>query len=323
MADLLSLASQLRASVERQDDAEASRLVHAYQSMTNRLEGSIDALSRDIEPGVDVEELESYQRLMTDVDRELTSYSDYLTNELTTLALLWLTLGVTNSTLLIQQAGNDNGINIEPVEFDDLLLQQLNDYLIPGGALYNRLQEFVSVNVERVRSLILESVTLGLNPRELARIIVTEGLGMGLTDALRMARTLELYAYRDATLANYNQYDVIKGWVWMSALIPGRTCMSCVNMHGTIHGLDETLNDHHGGLCAMLPYMGGRNPITQSGEDWFNNQDPGTQVKMMGLAKFDAWQQGRFTLSEVTGVHNDPVYGDMRYERSLKDILGA
>ena len=322
MADLLSLASQLRASVERQDDAEASRLVHAYQSMTNRLEGSIDALSRDVEPGVDVKELESYQRLITDVDRELTSYSDYLTNELTTLALLWLTLGVTNSTLLIQQAGNDNGINIEPVEFDDLLLQQLNDYLIPGGALYNRLQEFVSVNVERVRSLILESVTLGLNPRELARIIVTEGLGMGLTDALRMARTLELYAYRDATLANYNQYDVIKGWVWMSALIPGRTCMSCVNMHGTIHTLDETLNDHHNGLCAMLPYMGGRNPITQSGEDWFNNQDRGTQVKMMGLSKWDAWQQGRFTISEVTGVHNDPVYGDMRYERSLKDILG-
>lgn len=145
---------------------------------------------------------------------------------------------------------------------------------------------------------------------------------MGLTDALRMARTLQLYAHREATLANYRQNKIIKGWIWSSALIPGRTCISCVNMHGTIHGLDEILNDHHNGLCAMLPYLGGRNPIKQNGETWFNNLPKAQQQKMMGVTKWEAWQAGKFNLTDVTGTHVDPVYGEMRIERSLKDLLG-
>jgi hypothetical protein len=92
-------------------------------------------------------------------------------------------------------------------------------------------------------------------------------------------------------------------------------------MHGIIHGLDETLNDHHNGLCAMLPYLGGRNPVTQGGETWFSNLDKATQIKMMGQSKWDAWTAGKFQFADITGTHDDPVYGSMRIERSLKDLL--
>lgn len=324
MADLLTLAKQLRDALEKQDKSEFDRISKSFQKMTDKLEGSIDALSRDLETAKskrEVQQLPSYKRLMKEVNEELDGYTDYLITELSLTAGLWLGLGANHSTLLTQQAATDAGIDFEPVPFDDLLLQSLNRYLDEGSPLYARLQEYGSANAERIKAIILESVGLGWGPRELARKIVAEGLGMALTDALRMSRTLQLYAYREATLLNYQQYDIIKGWVWMSALIPGRTCLSCVNMHGTIHTKDEILNDHHNGLCSMLPYLGEKNPIKESGESWFSGQDKTIQQKMMGVSKWQAWQAGKFQLKDVTGVHNDPVYGDMRIERSLKDLL--
>lgn len=324
MSDVISLSKQLRDALEKQDKSEFDRLSRSFQSMTNRLEGSIDALSRDLSEAKskrEVERLPSYKRLKKEVDEELSDYKDYLINELILVAGLWLGLGVNHSTLLTQQAAGDAGIDFEPIPFDALLLQSLNRYLDEGSPLLVRLQVYGKANADRIKQLIFESIGLGLGPRELARKIVAEGLGMALTDALRMARTLQLYAYREATLLNYQQYDIIKGWVWMSALIPGRTCISCVNMHGTIHTKDEVLNDHHNGLCAMLPYLGQKNPVTQNGEAWFGSLDKGTQIKMMGQSKWDAWQAGKFNLSDVTGIHVDDVYGEMRIERSLKDLL--
>lgn len=320
MPDLPTLAKQQRDALDAQNTSEEERIIASFRDMTDRLEGDIDALSRDLADGpTSIENLPSYKRLMKDTARELETYQAGLIRELAILASLWLNLGVSQSSALIQQAGIDEGIEIEPVLFDDLLLASLNRYLQEGSPLWARLQEYGVTNAQRIRDIIL-GMGANLNPRQIARLIVSNGLGMALTDALRMARTLKLYAYREAALLNYRQYDVIKGWVWMSALLPGRTCMSCVNMHGTIHGLDEILNDHHNGLCAMIPYLGGRNPITQGGEEWFSNQPRAVQMRMMGKGKYDAWVSGKISISNMTGEHDDPVYGLMRIEKSLKEL---
>lgn len=325
---LLSLSRQLRAAIERQDEAEFERLRLSYASMVDRLEGDIDALSRDIADGEytprSVQQLDSYRRLMRNSRRELEDYSAYLVEELTITAGLWLGLGASHSEALITQALADAGLDGEVAPLDDGVMDALNRYLAPSSPLYQRLQEYGEAAAERIKQIILQSVTLGLNPRELARLIVAEGFGMGLTDALRMARTLQLYAYRDATLENYRQHsDIVKGWVWSSALIPGRTCMSCVNMHGSIHTLKETLNDHHNGLCAMLPYLGDKNPVRELGADWFDRQSAETQRRMMGPGKYEAWKAGQFTIADMTDTHDDDVYGSMRIERSLKSLLEA
>lgn len=325
---LLSLSRQLRTAIERQDEAEFERLRLSYASMVDRLEGDIDALSRDIASGeytpLSVQRLDSYRRLMRNAERELEEYSAYLVEELALTAGLWLALGATHSDMLLSQAVADAGLEGEIAPMDDEVINALNRYLEAGAPLYERLQEYGAANAERIKQLILQSVTLGLNPRELARLIVAEGLGMGLTDALRMARTLQLYAYREATLLNYRQHsDIVQGWVWSSALIPGRSCMSCVNMHGSIHTLEETLNDHHNGLCCMLPYVGYRNPIKESGEAWFSRQSTAIQRQMMGPGRYEAWQAGKFSFDQLTTTHNDEVYGDMRVERSLRELIGA
>ena len=154
--------------------------------------------------------------------------------------------------------------------------------------------------------------------------IIRDELGGGLTDALRMTRTVQIYSYREASRASMvaNQ-DVLEGWVW-HAHFDDRVCMSCVVMHGSIHPIGETLNDHHNGRCVAMPLViGFENPITQSGAEWFQGQSEATQRALMGPGKFKAWREGRISLEQLTYEREDDVYGLMRGEPSLRSLLEA
>ena len=42
----------------------------------------------------------------------------------------------------------------------------------------------------------------------------------------------------------------------------------------------------------------------------------------MGDTKYEAWKEGKFEFSALSSQHDDDVYGLMRNETSLKDLLG-
>jgi SPP1 gp7 family putative phage head morphogenesis protein len=168
----------------------------------------------------------------------------------------------------------------------------------------------------------LEGITLGYNPKKIARAF-QESYGRGLTDALRMVRTAQLYSYREASRASYTaNSDVVEGWIW-SATLDGLTCMSCVAQHGTVHSMDERLNGHHNCRCAMVPkVILFPSAISEVGEGWFAKQPEAVQRKMMGPGKYEAWKAGKFDLSQLSIEREDKVYGAMRGEAALKDLLG-
>jgi hypothetical protein len=62
------------------------------------------------------------------------------------------------------------------------------------------------------------------------------------------------------------------------------------------------------------------NPDMQSGLDWFNAQDESTQRDMLGPGKYDAWSNGDFTLQDIVGVRNDPIWGNSIYVKSLAEL---
>lgn len=75
--------------------------------------------------------------------------------------------------------------------------------------------------------------------------------------------------------------------------------------------------------CAMLPYVKGMdNPIQQTGEDWFKAQDEQTQRDMLGTGKYEAWQDGKFEFSALSTTYQDDVYGEMRREATLQELIG-
>lgn len=321
MPDLLSLAQQIRRAVEREDERALNRIIAAFRDRTDILEGDIDALARDLsDPELvqsQIESLPSYKRLIRSINREMDTYQAFLAVEVGLIGASAITLAQKDALRLMAEAGVR-----DPEQVESGIIRRLLAFLSPSGPLYARLRSYGEQEAARIASLIVSGVRLGENPRIIARWIVWGGMGVALTDAMRIVRTVQLYSYREATRANYiANSNVVRGWVWMSALIPGRTCMSCVAMHGTEHELSETLNDHHNGLCAMLPLVD-KNPITQLGEAWFVSQSPAVQRQMMGPGKYEAWQSGKFAFSALTTIHSDEVYGDMRVEQTLQGLIG-
>ena len=47
----------------------------------------------------------------------------------------------------------------------------------------------------------------------------------------------------------------------------------------------------------------------QTGSEWFDNQDEATQRQILGNAKYDAWNNGDFTLDDIVGTNDDPDWG--------------
>lgn len=161
-----------------------------------------------------------------------------------------------------------------------------------------------------MHSALRTGVAGGINPREAAKSMIRDVQGAfhgGLFRATVIARTEMLDAYRasahEAELANS---DVLDGWTWW-ANIDGKTCISCIGMHGTDHPVDKPgPHDHHQGRCSRLPKTKSWKALGfdtvdepdglgfESGADWFERQPEHVQREIMGRKRFEAWKEGRF-----------------------------
>jgi SPP1 gp7 family putative phage head morphogenesis protein len=185
-----------------------------------------------------------------------------------------------------------------------------------------RLDKLAGTNALNVANTIIDNVALGKNPKTIAGLI-KNSLGGGLTDALRMTRTLQIYSYRESARASYlANADIVTGWVWYAAL-DDKTCEACYIEHGTFHKNDETLNGHYNCRCSPLPVtIGSENPITESGIDLFNAMDESGQRALVGDSKYDLISSGKIEFQDLLTTRNSDVYGDMVAVAPIKDLIG-
>jgi hypothetical protein len=327
---------KLKAQFDREDAAVIERIVKAYGQGYQHILPSIDMLAEYLEvqlqtPGaLSVNKLRStsvYKTLVDSIQDELDAYIGFLKIEVQSAAESALRSGLAGERFLTKQALADAlGVDVKDLPNDiakrasNDKLAFLSDYLRPDGELMNRITGLTSYT-DDIAAGILAQVGIGLSPKQIATWI-TDTYGMGLTDSLRIARTTQLYSYRQANNAvQMENADVLQGVVW-SATLDSRTCMSCVELHGKVFPVGTLCNDHHNGRCVMLPYViGADNPIQQTGDEWFRQQSEATQRAMMGNARYEAWQAGKFDLDKLTGTYEDGVFGEMRREVPLKELI--
>ena len=324
---IIKQVENYRASLMRTDAEAIQRLVETYQRLYGRLQDKIDLLILEIGnvEGItkgQVMRMERYQTLMAQVRYELNRFQASTINEVERLGELGLTAGIRSSHALMEGMAKAVGVNAQFNVLPKEVIKSLLGFLDPQGALFARLGMLAEATAEATSQTILDGVGLGYNPKKIARNI-TNALGMGLTDSIRNVRTVQLWSYREANRANYvANSDVLAGWVWHADLST-ETCASCIAMHGTVHSLDEVLNDHYNGRCAPIPLLVGQdNPLAGAGEAWFTQQDEATQKGMLGEDKWAAWKEGKFGFSDLTGNYQSEVYGSMRVEKSLKELIG-
>ncbi|NTU61680.1 MAG: radical SAM protein [Caldiserica bacterium] len=103
--------------------------------------------------------------------------------------------------------------------------------------------------------------------------------------------------------------------------------LSLLEMYRQVGNLqleDGIANDHHNGRCDMLPYVPGvtdeyANP--KAGQEWFDGLSEQQQRDLMGPGKYEAYKEGAFEFSQLSKFYEDPVYGTMRVETPLNELI--
>jgi hypothetical protein len=326
---VITLLDQLRKAIIAKDTETMTRLANAYGEIYKELQSRILSLAevignmQEIPSAAQLGRLETYKSLLSEVDKQLTKYQNYAEVELTQAARNSIAAGVLDAERLTVASGfTGSFMRLNPAAIENMI-----NFLKKDGEMYQRLEYFAKDAVDRVAQALINGVALGDNPKTIARGLVkafNDELGSKLVDMMRTARTSQIWAYREANRASYiANSDVVTGWLWFAEL--DGACLGCAAMHGTKHTLDETLDDHYNGRCAMIPITI-LNPDAeiQSGEDWFNSLSPAEQEKRMGPGKYEAWKAGGFQFKELADQHApNEVYGTMTTEAPLWKLLGG
>lgn len=327
MPTSIDLAMSYRMQILRMELASTKRLIRAYGGIFSRLEPRIQLLLKQLETGditkTGLMRLGRYKTLIEETTREMMGFEGILVDEIESAALAAIKLGEKAGRGLISAAIiRDETLagTLNKLSTDSLVT--LLGFLDPTGPLYDKIRLFSPLLVDGITAALVDGISLGRNPVVTARIIHSK-FGMNLSSAINMTSTAQLYSFRESNRASFMaNSNVVEGWLWHANLRDNRTCMSCIAQHGSIHPLSERLNDHHRGRCAMVPIVPGVPIQDQLGPDWFKELPEARQKQLMSPGKFSAWKDGKFKIEDMISEYKDDVYGTMKTEKSLGELLG-
>jgi len=335
---------KFRRELLRSERRAASEMVHYYGQTWRRIKEQADDLLRMIREARDAGEevspawLFRYRRLeelQEQVEAELRNFVGFAESQILEQQGEAVRAAQEHSEKLVLEdlLAPPEGVRVHWNRLPIEATQDLVGFLHDGSPLRALLDELPGQAGQAVADELVQGVALGLNSREISRRI-RRAAGVGLVRALRIARTETMRAYREATRRSYQaNSDVVKGWIWHAAL-DRRTCPMCWAMHGTQHGLDETLGDHPNGRCTMIPWVASweelgfegapdTRVVVEPGESIFKEQPEDVQRAVLGNAGYEAWKRGEVTLRDFVGEREDPRWGRTFYAKSLRSVLGA
>jgi SPP1 gp7 family putative phage head morphogenesis protein len=270
---LLAAIAKYRNRLDVVSERDLQRLISAYTSLAGRLKDKIDLLMLELEKaGIEtltagqVAKMSRFTQLISAIEAELAKYNIYLETELSQIAKAAMSQAILDSRALIRMTAGNVGITGSFNSLNTGAIATITRLLAPDSPLFKRLQELAPEMAAQISRKILEGVGLGYGYEKLGRMIVDD-LGLGLSDALRWARTTQMTAYREtshATMAENS--NVIDGWTWW-AQVDDATCDSCRDNHGSFHPAGDSLNDLTAHIwncrCVELPHViGDDNPVT-------------------------------------------------------------
>lgn len=314
----------------------ATRLLGAYERFLPLLrdltEDLVDAIAEKNTDGEtvseqDVRDLTEYSILIRRVTEEMTAFSGVLRNEASQLADDAVQMA-SQTTLDQVLALNGTAQNAQIIasawnQPNPEALQNLIGY-VDSDVMRDKFNVFGDNAGQSIADIVLGMVGQGKNSRVIARTL-DKWMQVPYRWAENMARTVQVYSYREASRLSYERNsNIVEGWVW-GATLDARTCMSCVVQHGQFYPVSQSLNDHHLGRCTMLPSVYGATWRLnfQTGIEWFKSLPSEQQRTQMGNNRlFDGWQNNEFQLSDLSVEYENDVYGTMRRQASYRELRG-
>ena len=308
-----------------------------WLGVENALEAQINALARELAEEhaagfyvsrAKVYQMERYQRLLAQTEREFGRYAEYADGMITRGQGLMARLGLEHSVRATQ-------LSYWPstgAYFDRLPVEAVQHMVgIAGnGAPVGELLKLRMIRDEsglplpgvwdRLTGTLIDGTALGWNPQKTA-LAMRDGLAGGLQKALTIARSEQMRVYRQAGLDQYKASRVVLGQKRLTAH-DGRVCAACIADEGTLYALDEIISDHPNGRCTQVPVVKDMPAVEWlSGEDWFRTQDSDLQRDVLGPGRYEAWRDGLFEFNQLTVHQRDPVWGGSVRPASLSELV--
>ncbi len=327
MSAVTDAVRQHRGNILAREQAELDRMARYWGGIAEDLQSEAEKVARRmddlrkagerISPTL-VRQQDRYNRLLRQAADRHVEFSDYAGGLIRDNTRRNAQQGIEDARQVLEEAGVSIGFD----NLDIAAVEEMAGLLADGSPVRDVLARRFPDNWEQAEDALLQGIAKGWNPRKVAAAM-TSKLGGALSDAARIARTEQLRAYREASRNAYVESGVVEQYKRL-ATHDTRTCIACIVLDGRIYPTSEPLSDHPNGRCSMVPIVTNRpEPRWESGKTWFNGLDADDQRKILGPAKFNAWQQSQIDLDTLAKVAEDPVWGGTVQVRSLRDALAS
>lgn len=329
-------------------EAKAERAIEsAYRHTLKTIEPALDRLytqmvdamaEGDKIPATWLYEAQRLENLKKTIEQQMGQFGSFTQAQVAASQHYAVVLGEKAATDLLQAtvpAGIQYAFGVPSRQAIANMVGALQD----GSPLADLFAGFGGDAAQKAGDALVQGIILGNNPRVVARD-VQDALDVSRSRALTISRTEMLGSYRDANLETYRaNSDVVQKWRWTAS--PGaRTCAMCLAMDGQEFDISVDFESHANCRCVPLPVtnswadiLAGTGVDTSDLEDmsldmppasdWFDQQNESIQRQILGNAKYNAYQDGAITLDDLVGQSYSPDWGGSRYEKSLKEALGA
>ena len=330
---------RFRKLLEARDRQAAVQMVRAYADVYRQLQRDTMALvriskERDLKPW-EVMRLNRYKTLERQFLANTARFAEMAAMNATQAQLAAIQIARAGAEQTVE-AALPRGIKLENFErlgigWDRLPDEAFANYVgiaADGSPLGQLFADLGLDAAPKIRTAIGNGIALGKGPRATAELVRIQA-GMPLSRALLITRTETNRAFREATRLQYANNDrLVKGYRRHADKGPN-TCLACIALDGTLYQLDEPLNEHPNGRCAMVPEVLDfadlgldvpPSPQPSNARDWLANQPESTQRSILGGRRFDAWQDGRIQLDELATVRGNRTWGDAAVVKPLRDL---
>lgn len=326
MSLILDAAATFRAQLRNREDTATSEMARRWLEIEHALQDSMDALVLELsqtQTPTETQILQSqrYLRLRQQIAEQVTTYRHYASQLIQADQTAALNMAIQHSAALINVVAQDVGLSVDfdrlPIEAVQAIVGQSGD----GSPLAVILTEASKAGDDALRRQLIAGLALGRNPKDLAKDVMRKGLGATFTRVSTIYRTEVLRAYRYTSQEAYKASGVVTGYKRLSAR-DSTCCLGCLMSDGQIYDLASNFDEHPAGRCSILPIVKDFPLKIGTGQDWFKGQPEATQKRMLGQTRYDLWQGGDVSLSDLVARRDNSTWGGALVPATVEELKG-
>lgn len=321
MDDIVKAAARHRQALVAGQKRATERLAAGYAEAWASLSRDWRALSLRIEQarllGEDVspawlERQARYRALIVGIEQQLTQLAPVVATVTDELVEAALTAARRDAAELEQLAGAGGFQNRRAAE----VITGTTNRGPLAALIAGRSGEYADQAARVIREAVIRGQAPGKTARQLRRVT-----GGAFTNAVTVARTEQMRAYREAARQSYLANPEVNGWQWL-ARCTERTCSYCWAQHGKRFRTDAILPTHPNCMCTQIPVTE-FTMLDEPGPDVFAAATEDVQRRVLGPVGHRAYMNGELQLQDLVQVRRHRAWGPVGGSKSLTDVLGA